>query len=63
MQISNPSLSQFIGNTFNRSQQPDRFPVRPVTIEGQIVDSDKKKSSQELAQEESGNGSSSCSIS
>ena len=59
MQISNPSLSQLVGNSFNRNQQPDRYPVRPVTIEGQLVDDDQKKKTQKLAQEDSGNETSS----
>lgn len=36
MQISNPILSQFAGNVL-QSQQTARLPVKPVTIEGQLV--------------------------
>ena len=44
MQISNPTLSQYVANTLNRYQQTDRSSVKPVTIEGQIVkDDDEKK--------------------
>ena len=44
MQISNSTLSQYVGNTLNRYQQTDRSSVKPVTIEGQIVkDNDEKK--------------------
>ena len=43
MQISNPTLYQFIGNSLDRNQLKDRSPVKPVTIEGQIVDEDEQK--------------------
>ena len=44
MQISNSTLSQYVGNTLNRYQQTDRSSVKPVTIEGQVVkDDDEKK--------------------
>ena len=55
MQISNPILSQFIGTTINRDQQANRFAVRPVTIEGQIVDDEKKKDTSAVTQDSSGN--------
>lgn len=42
MQISNPAISSYLNNTINRSHQPDRFPVKAVTIEGELVD-DKKQ--------------------
>ena len=53
MQITNPALSQSIGNSFNRPQQPDRYPVRPVTIEGQVVnDEENNRSAQSLSQDD-----------
>lgn len=42
MQISHASLAQFVANTVN--QHGNRLPARPVTIEGQLVDDEKKKS-------------------
>lgn len=59
MQISNPALSQLVGSTLNRPQQPDRFPVRPVTIEGQIVDDEKKRTIQNLSEDNSDRSSTS----
>lgn len=56
MQISNPVLSQFLGSTLNRTQQPDR---RPVIIEGQLVDDNQTKKSAKLAQENSATDSNS----
>jgi len=44
MQISNPAISQYLSSAVTRSQQPDRFPVKPVTIEGQLIDENKKQS-------------------
>ena len=55
MQISNPILSQFIGTTIDRDQQANRLPVRPVTIEGQIVDDEKKKNTPTVTQDNAGN--------
>jgi len=54
MQISNPILSQFIGSTVNREQQANRFPAKPVTIEGQVVDEDEKKKNSRAVAEQDG---------
>lgn len=63
MQISNPAISQYASGAINRSQQPDRFPVKPNSaqqepIEGQLID-DKSKAqdsgfSKDLEQSENG---------
>jgi hypothetical protein len=60
MQISNPSLSQLISSTYSRNNTVnDRNTVRPVTIEGQVIDDEPKKNSQpEALQEDSENSSS-----
>jgi len=57
MQISNSIFSQFIGTTLNREQQANRFPAKPVTIEGQVVveDEEKKRNAQAVQQDGSGN--------
>lgn len=47
MQISNPVISQYLSNTVNRTPQADRLPVKSVTIEGQLLDDDKKQFSAE----------------
>ena len=44
MQISNPAISQYLSSSVIRSQQADRFPVKAVTIEGQLIDDNKKQS-------------------
>ena len=43
MQISNSVISQYLNGTVNNSQQTAR-PVQPVTIEGQLIDDEKKHS-------------------
>ena len=44
MQISNPAISQYLSSSVTRSQQADRFPVKAVTIEGQLIEDNKKQS-------------------
>ncbi|MCU7800386.1 MAG: hypothetical protein KZQ70_09625 [gamma proteobacterium symbiont of Lucinoma myriamae] len=49
MQISNSSLSQFISSTVNHSQYNNRPTAKPITIEGQIADNEKAKSTDKQA--------------
>ena len=58
MQISNPAISQLLSGTINRSQQPDRFPVKSTPVrseplEGQLVD-DKRDQSEANKTQDSG---------
>lgn len=50
MRISNPAIYQHLSSTVNRNQQPDRFPVKPVTIEGQLIDAEKEQSQSNTTQ-------------
>lgn len=51
MQISNPAISQYLSSSVTRSQQADRFPVKAVTIEGQLIEDNKKQSETNKTQE------------
>ncbi len=50
MRISNPAIYQYLSGTVNRNQQPDRFPVRPEPIEGQLINDEKKQSETNTSQ-------------
>ncbi|MCW8928727.1 MAG: hypothetical protein OQL19_00635 [Gammaproteobacteria bacterium] len=53
MQISNPAISQYLSSSVNPRQQPDRLPVKSVTIEGQLVDDKQNQSDANKTQDTS----------